>query len=98
LIPFLSSLNPFAFPALGIEAINFLKSYPNSSSKEIKEVADIAGEALPFDKPELVNDYYNMLTILAIKQPNTQDRLEIIGLIINEKKKIETIMPEIRNQ
>jgi len=61
-------------------------------------VIEIAREAIPFDQPELVKDYYNMLMILAIKQPGTKERLKVIGLIINEKKRIEVIMPQIKTQ
>ena len=80
------------------EAIDFLKSYPNADFEYIKGAIEIAREGIPFDKPDLVKDYYNMLMILAIKQPDTQDRLKVIGFIINEKKKLEIIMPEIKIQ
>jgi len=37
-----------------------------------------------------------MLMVLAIKQVNTQDRLRVIGFIINEKKKLEAIIAEFK--
>ncbi|MCK5852081.1 hypothetical protein KAH27_03540 [bacterium] len=80
------------------EAVDFLKSYPNADFEYIKSAIEIAREGIPFDKPDLVKDYYNMLMILAIKQPDTKDRLKVIGFIINEKKKLEVIMPEIKIQ
>ncbi len=80
------------------KAIDFLKSYPNANFEYIKGAIEIAREAIPFDKPEQVKDYYNMLMILAIKQPDTQDRLKVIGLIINEKKKLEVIIPELKTK
>jgi len=78
------------------KAIDFLKSYPNSDFEYVKGAIEIARDNISFDKPEQVQNYYNMLMILAIKQPSTKNRLKVIGLIINEKKKIETIMPELR--
>ena len=77
-------------------AINFLKSYPNADCIDLINTIKIVRNNISFDKPEQVQDYYNMLMVLAIKQENTKDRLKIIGFIINEKKKIETIMPEIK--
>ncbi len=56
----------------------------------------MARDAIPFDKPEQVKDYYNTLTILAVKQNSDKNSLETIGFIINEKKKLEAIMPELR--
>ncbi len=80
------------------EAINYLKTYPNTIFTELRIAIIMARDAISFDKPEQAKEYYNTLTILAIKQPNTKDSLEIIGFIINEKKKIEAIVPEIKTK
>jgi len=80
------------FPAIN----NFLTSYSNAKPIELINAIKMARDAIPFDKPEQVRKYYNMLLILAVKQVNTKERLKVIGFIINEKKKLETIMPELR--
>ena len=80
------------------EAIDYLKTYPNTMFHEIKWAIVMARDSISYDKPEQVKEYYNTLNILAIKQTNTESRLEVVGYIINEKKKIEAIMPEIKTQ
>ncbi len=78
------------------EAINYLKTYPNTFFGEIKVAIIMARDAIPFDKPDQINDYYNTLTMLAVKQNNDKNSLETIGFILNEKKKLEAIIPELR--
>ena len=79
------------------EAIDYLKTYPNTIFTELKIAIIMARDAISFDKPEQVQDYYNTLTILAVKQTNSKISLDTIGYLINEMKKIEAIVPEIRN-
>ncbi|RLD46726.1 MAG: hypothetical protein DRI94_14525 [Bacteroidetes bacterium] len=81
-----------AFPA----AVNFLMSYSDADCMDIIDVIKIARKNISFDKPEQVKKYYDMLTILAIKQPNDKSRFKVIGFIINEKNKIEAIIPKLR--
>jgi len=79
------------------EAIEYLKTHPNTVFGEIRLAITMAREAISFDKPEQIKQYYNALTVLAVKQPNDKAHLEAIGFILNEKKKIEAIVPEIKN-
>ena len=77
-------------------AIEFLKTYPNTVFGEIRAVIILARDAISFDKPEQIKQYYDTLIVLAIKQPNEKANLATIGFILNEKKKIEAIMPDIK--
>jgi len=77
-------------------AINFLISYTDADCIDLINTIKIVRNNISFDKPEQVQDYYNMLMVLAIKQANTNDRLKVIGFIINEKKKIEAIIAEFK--
>ncbi len=77
-------------------AIGFLKAYPTSKFKDIRAMIVMARDALTADKPEQIKEYYNILAFLAIKQPSDKKHLETVGFILNERKKIEAILPEIR--
>ncbi len=78
------------------DAIEFLKTYPNTVFGEIRSVIIIARDAISFDKPEQIKQYYNALIVLAIKQSGTKENFATIAFLVNEKKKLETIMPEVK--
>jgi tetratricopeptide (TPR) repeat protein len=78
------------------DAIDYLKTFPNTVFGEIRDVIFIARDAISFDKPDQIKKYYNTLVVLAVKQPNAKENLATIGFILNEKKKIEAIMPDIK--
>ena len=77
-------------------AADLLNIYPHSDN--IKSVLEVMRDAINPDKPEQIKQYYKMLIILAIKQPSDKEHIEIVGFLLNEKKKLETIMPEIKTQ
>ena len=79
------------------DAVKFLKTFPNADTEKIKNITGIARISISYDKPEQVKEYYKMLSILAIKQPGDKEHLETVGFLLNERKKLEAIMPELRN-
>jgi len=79
-------------------ALKFIKSYPNAIPGELEAAIITARDAIPFNDPEKINEYYNILTVLAARQTNNDAQLKFIGFIINERKKIEAIMPEIKTK
>ena len=76
--------------------IKMLEDYPSASFREFKDAMNMLCMLLDPEKPEQLKKYYKTLTALALKQPSDSEHLQNIGLILNEKKKIETIMPEIK--
>jgi len=75
-------------------AANLLKNNPQSEN--LLAVLGIMRDAINPDKPEQIKQYYKMLITLAIKQPSDQKHIKIVGALLSEKKKLETIMPEIK--
>ena len=75
---------------------DYLKKNP--ATENTKLIVETMRNALNPDKPEQIKQYYKMLTILAIKQPSDKEHIETVSFLLNEKKKLETILPELRNQ
>ena len=70
-----------------------LKNNPRSDN--LLAVLGIMRDAIDPDKPDKIKQYYKMLITLAIKQPSDQKHIKIVGALLSEKKKLETIMPEL---
>jgi len=43
-----------------------------------------------------VREFYQTLAVLAIKQPGEEERVGLTAHILNERKKLEAIMPELK--
>jgi len=78
--------------------IKYLDEYPDQPPAWIKQILDIARGTLDVDKPENVRRYYDWMSTLAIKQPSDDKYLGVITSILNEKRKLETLVPEIVNK
>ncbi len=59
------------------DAIDFLKTFPNTVFGEIRDVIFIARDAISFDKPEQIKEYYNTLIVLAVKQKTPKKILRL---------------------
>ncbi len=77
-------------------ALNYLKKYPNSPFEGLKIAITYARDAINPEKPEQIKRYHRALTAVGIKQPSDKAHMPTIAFIVNEKKKIETIMPEVK--
>ncbi|MCK5853248.1 hypothetical protein KAH27_09505 [bacterium] len=78
------------------EALDYLKIYPDTIFGEIRETILILRNSIDPDKPEQIRSYYQALTVIAVKQPSDAAHFQAIAFILNEKKKLETILPELK--
>ena len=78
-------------------ALEHLKKYPNANFEETQIVITMARDAISFDKSEQIKQYYNVLLFLAIKQPSDKAHMKAIAFLVNERKKLETVVSEFKN-
>ncbi len=76
--------------------VEMLKKYPTSNFRQLKDAMEMLRQNLDPEKPQQINKYYNTLKILAIKQPSNEKSITAIAYILNEKKKLEAIMPKLK--
>jgi hypothetical protein len=78
-------------------ALDFLDQYPDTTEKFLLEAIDIARANINPEQPEQIRQFYNALTALALRQPGDEQHIKTVATILNEKQKLETIMPELKN-
>ena len=80
------------------DTIDYLKQYSKETESENLEIAlSLLRKWLDVSDIAQCKEYYNILTIVALNQPSDEAHIKIVSKILNEKKKLETIMPEVRN-
>ena len=80
------------FPA----GLNWLQTYPGASPDLVREAVDFVRLRLDASRPDRIREFYQTLTVLAIKQPGDDDRVGLTAHILNERKKLEAIMPGVK--
>jgi hypothetical protein len=76
----------------------WLKAHPTESIALIEKALALARAELDSTQPDQVVRYYANLTGLALKQPGGDDRVPLTALIMNEKRKLEAVMPELKSE
>ena len=75
----------------------FLDQYPDTGEKFLLEAIDIARANINPEHPAQIREFYDALTTLALRQPGDEAHIKTVATILNEKQKLETIMPELKN-
>jgi len=70
------------------KGLDYLKNYYKASPLELKNAIAITRVSIDSDKPEQIKKYKDALAVLAVKQPTDEERMELLGYILNEIKKI----------
>ena len=78
-------------------AMAFLDEYPDTGEKFLLEAIDIARANINPEQPAQIREFYDALTTLALRQPGDEAHIKTVATILNEKQKLETIMPELKN-
>jgi hypothetical protein len=79
------------------QALAYLDENPDADSKYLLEAIDIARAGIDPDQPSQFHEFYDALTTLALRQPGDEQHILVVGHILNEKDKLEMIMPELKN-
>ncbi len=75
-----------------------MKKYSKDADADSLEIAlSILRKWLDVSDLAQCKEYYRILTIVALNQPSDESHIKIISKVLNEKKKLETIMPEVKN-
>jgi hypothetical protein len=78
------------------DALTWLQAHPAEPVRLVTDALTLARGELDAAHPDQVRRYYANLTGLALKQPSSDDRVPLTALILNEKRKLEAVMPEIK--
>ncbi len=68
------------------DSLDFLRVYPKSDPNNIIKTLGFLKESLNTDDKEKVKLYLDALNKLAFAQPNSEDRLELVSKILDEKR------------
>ena len=80
------------------ETIDILKKYSKNAEPESLEIAlELLRKWLDVGDLDKCKQYHRILTIVALNQPSDDAHVKIVSKILNEKKKLEVIMPEVKN-
>lgn len=74
--------------------ISWLKDHHNASLEDIQKGVNKGSIFLSVKDPDKVRIFHDTLTDLALWQPGSDDRMPVIAYLINERSKIEAILPE----
>ena len=77
--------------------IALLKKHSDIPIEPMKELFALMRSQLSADDVTMLRQYYSALNTLAIRQESDESSVAKIAYILNEKKKLETIMPELKN-
>ena len=74
--------------------MSWLKEHHNANLGTIEKGVNKGVLFLSVKKPEWVRIFHDTLTDIALWQPGSDDRMPVIAYLINERSKIEAILPE----
>jgi len=77
-------------------ALQYLKDYPNADAWRLLNVLKKATGAINAAKPEQIRELYNAMTTVVLRQPSDEEHVQLVAHILNEKKKLEALIPELK--
>jgi len=77
------------------DTIDFIREYPTTSPTNLKTALALLRKSIDVNDVKQVKKYYNSINRLAFEQPSTEDGLTLVSEIIDEKKKVEMIVPSV---
>ncbi|MCX7004748.1 MAG: hypothetical protein NTV22_15955 [bacterium] len=77
-------------------ALQCLATFPTSSFEIIRTAVKYARAALDAANVKQVRSYYMAIVTAGLRQNNDEQSLPCIAFLINEKKRLEAVMPELR--
>ena len=77
-------------------ALQFLKDYPNADPKKLLRALNTATSAINATQPGQIRELYQAITTILLRQPSDDAHVQMVAQILNEKKKLELIMPELK--
>jgi len=77
-------------------ALQFLKDYPNADAKSLLSTLKRATGAINAAKPEQIRELYTAMTTVVLRQPSDEEHVQLVAHILNEKKKLEALIPELK--
>ena len=72
--------------------MQYLKDYPNASAEGVNAL-DVATGAIDAAKPEQIRELYTTMTTVVLRQPSDEEHMQLVAHILNEKKKLEALIP-----
>jgi hypothetical protein len=75
--------------------MRFLAQYPTARFEQVREAVDLARAALDAADTRQVRSYYTTIVTAGLKQPNDAAALPTLAYLINEKKRLEAVLPEL---
>jgi hypothetical protein len=76
-------------------AMRFLAQYPTARFEQVREAVELARAALDAADTRQVRSYYTTIVTAGLKQPNDAAALPTLAYLINEKKRLEAVLPEL---
>jgi hypothetical protein len=77
-------------------AMAWLQNCAVSKPQDVQTVLDLARVDLSPERPDDLRAYYALLARVALMQPGNESSVRLIAYLLNEKKILEAIMPELR--
>jgi len=71
------------------KGLDYLENYYKATPRELKRAITIARDSIDPNKTEQIKEYKNALKTLAIKQESKKSRIELLGYILKEIKKMK---------
>jgi hypothetical protein len=75
--------------------LQLMRRYPEMSAQNLRQLLDAMRGFLDSDKPQQVRSLHRELAAMAAKQPVDKTGAEKIALLINEKRKLELVYPNL---
>ncbi|MCX7005260.1 MAG: hypothetical protein NTV22_18585 [bacterium] len=77
-------------------AIECLAAFPTARFDQVREAVELARAALDAANAQQVRSYYTTIVTASLKQANDAACLPTLAYLINEKKRLEAVLPELR--
>ena len=77
-------------------SLDYLKKYPKAEPDVLNKALTFLRKSLDVSDINQCREYYTILSYLALNQPSDEKHLPLVSKILNEKKKLETIIPEVK--
>jgi len=79
------------------ECTAFLSDHPVARINDLNIILELLRKSLDITDKEQVKEYYNTINRLAFAQPNTEERLTLVSRILDERRKVEMIFSNVKN-
>lgn len=79
------------------DCIDFFNEYPTIAPiNDINSALEFLRKSLDINNMEQVKEYYNTLNRLAFAQEDTEERMNLVSKILDARKKVEMIFPDVK--